>query len=51
LFEALAIVASICFYVASNASTKEVHMKIPSTKRQMSMLCAAAAADNRALLG
>jgi len=26
-------------------------MKIHSTKRQMPMLCAAAAADNRALLG
>jgi hypothetical protein len=31
--------------------TEEVRMKIHSTNRQMPMLCAAAAADNRALLG
>ena len=51
LLEALAIFAPVCFHDHSNASTKEVHMKIPSTNRQMPMLCAAAAAGNHALLG
>ena len=37
--------------MTTNASTEEVHMRIHLTKRQMPMLCAAAAADNRALLG
>ena len=50
-FEALAILASVCFYDDSNASTKEVHMKIHSTNRQIPMLCATGAAGNRALLG
>jgi len=51
LYEALAIVASVCFHDDSNASTEEVHMKkTNSTNRQMLMLCAPAAADNRALL-
>jgi hypothetical protein len=50
-FEALAIVASICFHDDSNASTEEVHMKIRSTNRQMSMLCTSAAAGYRALPG
>jgi hypothetical protein len=50
-FEALAILAPVCFHDHSNASTEEVHMKkIHLTNRQMSMLCAPAA-DNRALLG
>jgi hypothetical protein len=43
--------ASVCFYDVSNASTEEVHMKIHWTNRQMPMLCATAAAGNRALLG
>jgi hypothetical protein len=51
LFEWLAILASACFHDDSNASTEEVHMKIHWTNRQLSMLCAAAAAGNRALLG
>jgi hypothetical protein len=52
LSELLAILVRICFHVDSNASTKEVHMKIHSTNRPMPMLCAtAAAADHRALLG
>ncbi|HEY1653191.1 MAG TPA: hypothetical protein VGG09_15000 [Acidimicrobiales bacterium] len=51
LFEALAILSSLCFHDGSNASTEEVHMKIHSTKRQMPMVCAAAAAGHRALLG
>ena len=51
LFEALAILASLCFHDDSNASTEEVHMKIHSTKRQRPMLCATAAVGNRALLG
>jgi hypothetical protein len=38
-------------FMATNASTEEVHMRIHSTKRQSPMLCATAAADNRALLG
>jgi hypothetical protein len=47
----LAIVASVCFHVDSNASTEEVHMKKNhSTNRQMLMLCTTAAAGNRALL-
>jgi hypothetical protein len=51
LFEALAILASVCFHDDSNASTEEVHMKkTHSTNRQMLMLCATAAAGNRALL-
>jgi hypothetical protein len=50
-FESLAIFASVCFHVASNASTKEVRMKIHSTNDQRSMLCACAAAGIRALLG
>jgi hypothetical protein len=49
-FEALAILASVCFHDDSNASTEEVHMKkAHSTNRQMLMLCAAAA-GNHALL-
>ena len=51
LFEALAILASICFHGDSNASTEEVHMKIHSTNRQKPMLCATAAAGMRTLLG
>ena len=51
LFEGLAILASVCFHDDSNASTEEVHMRIHSTNHQMPMLCAAAAAGNRALLG
>jgi len=43
--------ASVCFHDDSNASTEEVHMKIHSTKRELPMLCAAAAADTDALLG
>jgi hypothetical protein len=50
-FESLAICASACFHVASNASTEEVRMKIHSTNDQKSMLCASAAAGIRALLG
>ncbi len=50
-FEPLAILESVCFHEDSNASTEEVHMKIHSTKRQKPMLCASAAAGNRALLG
>jgi hypothetical protein len=50
-FESLAIYASVCFHVASAASTEEVRMKIHSTNGQMSMLCASAAAGIRALLG
>jgi hypothetical protein len=47
----LAILASVCFHDVSNASTEEVHMKkAHSTNRQMLMLCAPAAAGNRALL-
>jgi len=42
--------ASVCFHDDSNASTEEVHMKIHSTKRELPMLCAAAA-DTDALLG
>ncbi|MGO8825874.1 MAG: hypothetical protein ACLQU9_11630 [Acidimicrobiales bacterium] len=49
-FKALAISASVCFHDDSDASTEEVHMKIHSTNRQMPMLCATAAADDRALL-
>ncbi len=49
--EPLANLAPICFHDDSNASTEEVHMKIHPTNRQMPMLCAAAAADTRALLG
>ncbi len=48
--EALAILRSMCFHNASIAISEEVHMKIHSTKRQMPMLCATAAAGNRALL-
>jgi hypothetical protein len=48
--EALAILPSVCFHVGSNASIEEVHMKIHSTNRQKPMLCATAAAGNRALL-
>jgi hypothetical protein len=51
LFEALAIFASVCFHDESKASTEEVHMKIHSTNGHQSMLCATAAAGNRALLG
>jgi hypothetical protein len=51
LFEALAISASVCFHDVSEASTKEVHMKISSTIGQKAMLCATAAAGIRALLG
>jgi hypothetical protein len=50
-FEPLAICASVCFHVASIASTEEVRMKIHSTNGQKSMLCAPAAAGIRALLG
>jgi hypothetical protein len=50
-FETLAISATVCLHDDPNASTEEVHMKIHSTNRQMPMLCAAAAAGNRALLG
>jgi hypothetical protein len=50
-FQALAIVASVCFHDSSNANTEEVHMKIHSTNRQMPMPCATVAADNRTLLG
>ena len=50
-FEVLAILASLCFHDSFNASTEEVHMKIPSTNRRMPMLCATAAAGNRTLLG
>jgi len=51
LFEALAISASVCFHDPSEASTKEVHMKNPSTIGQKAMPCATAAAHMRALLG
>jgi hypothetical protein len=51
LFEALAILASMCFHDDSDASTEEVHMKIHSTNGRKPMLCATAAAGNRALLG
>jgi hypothetical protein len=47
----LAILASPCFHERSNVSTEEVHMNINPKKRQMPMLCAAAAAVDRALLG
>jgi hypothetical protein len=50
-FEALAIFATVCLHDIYHASTEEVHMKIHSTNRQMPMLCATAAAGNRALLG
>jgi hypothetical protein len=50
-FESLAIRVSICFHVASNASTEEVHMKINSTNGQQPMQCAAAAAVDCALPG
>lgn len=50
-FQTLAICASVCFHVDSNASTEEVRMKIHSTNGQKSMLCASAAAGIRALLG
>jgi hypothetical protein len=50
-FEPLAICASLCFHVASNASTEEVRMKIHLTNGQTSTLCASAAAGIRALLG
>jgi hypothetical protein len=50
-FEPLAILAPMCLHVGSNASTEEVHMNIYSTNRLMLMLCASAAAGNRALLG
>jgi hypothetical protein len=52
-FEVLAILTSVCFHDISNASTEEVHMKkAHSTNRLMLklMLCASAAAGNRALL-
>jgi hypothetical protein len=49
-FASLAIRASVCFHVASNASTEEVRMKIHSTNGQKSMPCASAAAGIRALL-
>jgi hypothetical protein len=49
--KALAICESVCFHDHSNASTEEVHMKIHSTNRQQSMLCASAAVGDRALLG
>jgi hypothetical protein len=43
--------ASVCFHDLSNASTEEVHMKkAHSTNRLMLMLCAKAAAGDRALL-
>ena len=45
--EAVAILASVCFHDDSNTSTEEVHMKIHSTKRELPMLCAAAAAAGR----
>jgi hypothetical protein len=51
LFEPLAIFVSVCFHDESNASTEEVHMKINSTNGHKSMLCASAAAGNRAPLG
>jgi hypothetical protein len=50
-FEALAISMSVCFHDVSKASTEEVHMKIHSTIGQKLMLCATAAAGNRALPG
>jgi hypothetical protein len=43
--------APLCFHDHFNASAEEVHMKIHSTNRLMFMLCATAAAGNRALLG
>ena len=49
-FEALAILASVCFHDGFNASTEEVHMKIHSTNHQTPMLCTTAA-GNHALLG
>jgi hypothetical protein len=49
-FEALAILASICFHDDSNASSEEVHMDIQSTNHQKSTLCAAVAGIH-ALLG
>jgi hypothetical protein len=50
-FESLAIFVSICFHDGSNASTEEVHMQMNSTNGQKQMVCAPAAAENRALLG
>jgi hypothetical protein len=50
-FEALAILAPICFHDRSNASIEEVHMNTQSANRQKPMLCAMHAAGNRALLG
>jgi hypothetical protein len=50
-FESLAICVSVCFHVASTASTEEVRMNIHSTNGQTSTLCASAAAGIRALLG
>jgi hypothetical protein len=47
----LAILASGCFHVDPNASNEEVHMKIHSTKSQIPMMCATAAAGSHALLG
>jgi hypothetical protein len=41
----------VCLHDGYHASIEEVHMKINSTNRQMTMLCATAAAGNRALLG
>jgi hypothetical protein len=49
-FGSLAIRTSVCFHDASNASIKEVHMKIDSTNDSKPMLCASGAAGNRALL-
>jgi hypothetical protein len=52
-FEGLAISASVCFHDVSNASTEEVHMKQAHSTNRLSlmlMLCAPAAAGNRALL-
>ena len=49
-FENLAIWAPICFYIDSEASTEEVHMKIHSMNRQMPKVCADAAEDHRTLL-
>jgi hypothetical protein len=50
-FQALAILAPVCFHEGSNANAREVHMKIHSTNRQMPLLCATVAAGNRTLLG